>query len=256
MKIWAHRGCSYAWPENTLEAFTAACELPIEGIELDIQLTKAGHLVVIHDAPGDRTTAGNGNVAGYTLENLRRLRIKTLSSVNGSERIVHVPLMEEVFELVRPYSLKKGLRLNIELKNNIVPYEGMEDKILNMAEQFGMSEYIVYSSFNPDSVRLIKEKNPMAQTGILASPVSACLEFARKNPVDALHPYIKNLDISELRLKTGLPVRAWNVMQYEPFYPSRNSVEIQDLEELENAGVTDIFTNVPERYLAERTDIF
>lgn len=119
-----------------------------------------------------------------------------------------------------------------------------------------MSEYIVYSSFNPDSVRLIKEKNPMAQTGILASPVSACLEFARKNPVDALHPYIKNLDISELRLKTGLPVRAWNVMQYEPFYLSRNSVEIQDLEELENAGVTDIFTNVPERYLAERTDIF
>ena len=251
MKIWAHRGCSYAWPENTLEAFAAACELPIEGIELDIQLSKDGRLVVIHDETVNRTTDGSGNVADFTFGELRRLRIQTHSSKDGRKCFTCIPSMEEVFELIRPYCLKKGLLLNIELKNNIIPYKGMEDKILKMAKQFGLEDYVIYSSFNPDSVRLIKEKNPAARTGILDSPVSACLEFAKSNPVDALHPYVKNLDITDLRAKTGLPVRAWNVKTYEPFYPSKDFVELQDLEELENAGVTDIFTNVPERYLNE-----
>ena len=257
MKIWAHRGCSYAWPENTLEAFAAACKLPIEGIELDIQLSKDGRLVVIHDETVNRTTDGSGSVAEFTFRELRCLRIQTHPSKDGQKCFTCIPSMEEVFELIRPYCLKKGLLLNIELKNNVIPYEGMEDKILNMAKQFGLEDYVIYSSFNPDSVRLIKEKSPAARTGILASPVSACLEFAKSHSVDALHPYVKNLDIGNLRAKTDLPVRAWNVKTYEPFYPSKDFIELQNLEELEHAGVTDIFTNVPEKYLKEeRTNVF
>ena len=63
MKIWAHRGCSQNYPENTLLAFKKACELEgLEGIELDIQLTKDGEVVVIHDETVDRTTDGKGYV--------------------------------------------------------------------------------------------------------------------------------------------------------------------------------------------------
>ena len=55
MKIWAHRGCSQRYPENTLLAFERAAEIKgLEGIELDIQLTKDGHMVVIHDERVDR----------------------------------------------------------------------------------------------------------------------------------------------------------------------------------------------------------
>lgn len=121
MKIWAHRGCSYAWPENTLEAFAAACKLPVEGIELDIQLSRDGRLVVIHDETVDRTTDGSGNVAEFTFGELRRLRIQTHSSEDGQKCFTCIPSMEEVFELIRPYCLKKGLLLNIELKNNVIP---------------------------------------------------------------------------------------------------------------------------------------
>ncbi len=87
------------------------------------------------------------------------------------------------------------------------------------------------------------------KTGILAPPASECLNFAQNYPVDALHPFIKELDVENLGSKTNLPVRAWNVMEFEPFYPDTREIEIQNLEELEKAGVTDIFTNVPERYL-------
>ena len=76
MKIWAHRGCSQRYPENTLLAFEKASGLKeLEGIELDIQLTKDGQLVVIHDERVDRTTEGIGFVRDFTLSELRKLHI-------------------------------------------------------------------------------------------------------------------------------------------------------------------------------------
>lgn len=249
MKIWAHRGCSYLWPENTLQAFEAACQYPIAGIELDIQMTKDKKIVVIHDEKVDRTADASGEVSDFTLEELKQLKIETHSTLAGIPEYTQIPTIEEVFGLVKPYCLKRGILINIELKNSVVRYEGMEDQILEIVKEWELDDYIIYSSFNPESLCLLKEKNPSAKTGILASSVLTCLAFSETNPVDALHPYIKNLDVENLREKTRLPVRVWNIRKYEPFYPDRGEIEIQNLEELEKAGVTDIFTNVPERYL-------
>ena len=75
MKLWAHRGCSQRYPENTLLAFEKAAQLQeLVGIELDIQLTKDGQIVVIHDEKVDRTTDGSGWVRDFTLAELKRLR--------------------------------------------------------------------------------------------------------------------------------------------------------------------------------------
>lgn len=72
MKIWAHRGCGQIYPENTLLAFEKAAEIEgLTGIELDIQMTKDGELVVIHDEKVDRTTEGTGYVRDYTLSELK-----------------------------------------------------------------------------------------------------------------------------------------------------------------------------------------
>ena len=90
MKIWAHRGCSQRYPENTLLAFEKAAEIQnLTGIELDIQLTKDGHLVVIHDERVDRTTEGIGFVRDFTLAELKRLHI--YADLNPSQTI---PTME------------------------------------------------------------------------------------------------------------------------------------------------------------------
>ena len=73
MKIWAHRGCSQRYPENTLLAFEKAIAIKgLTGIELDIQLTKDGHMVVVHDERVDRTTESIGFVRDYTLSELKR----------------------------------------------------------------------------------------------------------------------------------------------------------------------------------------
>ncbi len=69
MKIWAHRGCSQMYPENTITAFQRAAGLPgLAGIELDIQLTRDGHMAVFHDERVDRTTDGKGELRKYTLK--------------------------------------------------------------------------------------------------------------------------------------------------------------------------------------------
>ena len=75
MKIWAHRGCSYRYPENTISSFSKCLEYKITGIELDIQLSKDGELVVIHDEKVDRTTDGTGYVKNMTLSELKELKI-------------------------------------------------------------------------------------------------------------------------------------------------------------------------------------
>lgn len=71
-KVWAHRGASAYAPENTLEAFRLAAEQKADGVELDVQLSKDGELVVIHDETIDRVSNGSGLCQGYTLEELKR----------------------------------------------------------------------------------------------------------------------------------------------------------------------------------------
>lgn len=247
MNIWAHRGCSYRYPENTLSSFKEACEYPITGIELDIQLSRDGELVVIHDETVDRTTDGTGKVCDKTLAELKALHI--IANEESGLSYETIPTMREVLELLAPECLKRGLKINIELKNSIIRYEGMEQQILALIKEFGVEPYIVYSSFNPDSVALLKELDTSVKTGILAREVSKCMEIAGQIPVDALHPYVKQIDVKDLKANNVLPVRAWNTRQFEPFFPENREIEIQNIEELRELGVRDIFTNAPESYL-------
>ncbi len=246
VKIWAHRGSSGRYPENTLQAFEAAAKIKgLCGIELDIQLSKDNEIVVIHDENLDRTTSGSGPVKDHTLKELKKLKIKA-RSFGPFKRSERIPTMREVLDLLKPVCLQNGLLINIELKNSNVRYEGMEEKILAMVKEYGLEDFVVYSSFNGESVALIKKLNPLAKTGILSSSAKACLDFSKNNEVDALHPYIKRMDQECLMEKTSLPVRAWGTP--ESFFPKKEEFEINDLDLLAKMGVTDIFTNVPEEY--------
>ena len=73
MKNFAHRGFCGKYPENTMLALRKALEAGVDGIELDVQLTKDGHVVIIHDETVNRTTNGTGTVVSYLLEDLQKL---------------------------------------------------------------------------------------------------------------------------------------------------------------------------------------
>ncbi len=248
MKIWAHRGCSQMYPENTITSFEKAMNIPgLEGIELDIQLTSDGELVVIHDERVDRTTEGFGYVRDYSLTQLKRLHI-----YSGMEKTETIPTMREVFELLQE-KLKGSLRLNIELKNSIYSYPGMEEKIIEMVYEYGVQDAIVYSSFNADSLVEVLKMAPDAQVGVLDGTVSNCMYealgieslFAGRQGSLALHPNGQCIDMAAERL-SGRSVRAYFGGHLFPDKPTPGKM---NLDRLEAAGVTDVFLNEPEKYL-------
>lgn len=241
MKIWAHRGCSQRYPENTLLAFEKAAKLDgLTGIELDIQLTKDERLVVCHDEKADRTTDGTGEIRKKTLAELKKLRIDA-----GKGKWEQIPQIEEVLDLLKE-KLKSGLLLNIELKNSVFPYEGMEEKILDLVRQYKVEESIIYSSFYALSLERIKTLNPHAKTGILDTKVSDCLYKLKGGcKADALHPYWRGMDLPIEKIK-NYTVRAWFSGHLYPEKPTGTKL---DLAALERQGITDVFLNEPEMYL-------
>lgn len=240
MNIWAHRGCSQMYPENTLLAFGKAAEINgLTGIELDIQLTKDGHMVVFHDESLERTTNGIGRLCDFTLSELRKLKINSING--GYERI---PTITEVFDLLEK-RLKSGLKLNIELKNNIIPYEGMEYKIIDLVHKCGLKDRVIYSSFSALSIERIKGLDPEAETAILDVKVSDCLYKLKGGcGAEALHPFWRGIDLPLDRIK-GYKVRAWFTGH---LYPEKPTGRRLDLTELERQGITDVFLNEPEQY--------
>lgn len=263
MKLWAHRGCSQHYPENTLLAFEKAAQLQgLAGIELDIQLTKDGQIVVIHDERVDRTTDGTGYVREYTLAELKRLKIDS-----GSYPHQEIPVMEEVFNLLEERmkavigsgtetqsgtetgstpGMMSGLRLNIELKNSVLPYEGMEEKIIDMVHDRGLEGAVVYSTFCARSLEKIAYLDSEAELGILDTRISDCMYKLKGGcGATALHPFWRAMDLPAEQLR-GYTVRAW---MSGHLYPEKSTGTRLDLECLEKMGITDLILNEPEVYL-------
>lgn len=229
--IWAHRGASGYAPENTLVAFEKAIELGADGIELDVQMTKDGQLVIIHDETVNRVSNAKGKVKDYTYDEIKELNVNKKFPEYGS---VRVPRLEEVYELMK----NTNLTINVELKNGIVFYENLEERVLDLTKKMGLSERTIYSSFNHYSVMKLKKIEPSVNTGFLYEDGYMDMpEYAQKHGVNALHPAFYNLQYPNFIKKCmekGIKIRPWTV----------NTME--DMRMLCDQGIDAIITNYPD----------
>lgn len=255
-EIYAHRGSSYEYPENTLLSFEKAAKVKgIAGIEFDVQLTKDGEIVVIHDESIDRTLDGKGYVRDYTLEELKQFNVTPSGQdepfVDENGEHLHVPTLRELFDLLQPYCKNNGLILNIELKNSVYPYEGMEQKVIDLVAEYKLQENIIYSSFNHDSLAVVKDINPAAVTATLDADMLKCIEGMLRVNADGVHPgsagMTVNMDTVERVKEAGIPVRMWNSV--EPLFGQPRRLKECDLDKYAVFGADVIMTNVPDRYL-------
>lgn len=212
--VWAHRGASGYAPENTLAAFHLAADFKADGIELDVQMTKDGRLVVIHDETLGRVSEDEkGWVKDYTYEQLRKVNVNRHFPEFG---IQCIPTLKEVYELIRP----TNLTINAELKTGIVFYPEIEEKILELTQEMGMQDRVIYSSFNHYSIRKIRRLCPEAVTGMLYQdglirPVDYARDVVK---VNALHPAIYNVQYPEFFeecRKYGMKIHVWTVNEEE-----------------------------------------
>jgi glycerophosphoryl diester phosphodiesterase len=228
-EIWGHRGAYAFAPENTLKSFQIAAEMGANGVEMDIQLTKDGEIVVIHDEAIDRTSNGHGYVKDLSLSELKKINFNKRGIT--PPMFMEIPTLAEVFELLKPINIK----INIEFKTNVFFYECIEKKALALAEKFGMTERIVWSSFNHFSVQHVKKIEPSAKTALLCyGLIFVTGEQCEKIGAEALHPHFSQLQypclIDDCK-KRGIKIRPWTV---------NNPDELKNIFSL---GVDAVFTN-------------
>jgi len=230
--IYAHRGASGQYPENTMEAFQAAVRKRADGIELDVQLTKDDKLVVIHDHLLDRTTNGTGFVRNHTLDELKQYRADKGSPHHSSK--ARIPSLREVFQRFADSSIC----FSIEMKNLLFPQPQLEEKLIEMIRRFQLTERTVISSFNFDSLAKIKTLDPFQSTALLyVGAFNAPWEVATRYQTDELHVPHDQLspELVEQAHAREFPVIVWTV----------NSE--REIRESLVMGVDGIITNYPGR---------
>lgn len=179
--IYAHRGASGNAPENTMAAFKKALSEEAEGIETDVQLTKDGVPVLIHDERLKRTTGAAGLVKDVTYEQIKSFHIHDGYQKHHDKS---VPSLEEFLK----WAEDKPLHLNLELKNNKIEYEHMENIVLELLESYNLLERTVISSFNPSSLKKVKQINSNIEIALLTGKrIFYHLAAAKHVGASALH---------------------------------------------------------------------
>lgn len=227
----AHRGFSGKYPENTMLAFEKAVEAGCDGIELDIQLTKDGEIVIIHDESTKRTANRPGLVRDRTLEELRRL---DASNGYGAEYGFNpVPTLREYFEYIRD----KDVFTNIELKNSLFRYRGMEEKMIALIREYDLTEKVLFSSFNHFSMLKCKRLSPESRCALLTSSwLAGAGAYAQRlgaEFINPFYPFLTDQNIRELR-GHGIRAQAWTVN------------DTRAMRRLARRGVFGVITNRPD----------
>ncbi|MDC3415446.1 glycerophosphodiester phosphodiesterase [Aquibacillus sp. 3ASR75-54] len=180
--IYAHRGASKLAPENTMPAFELAYKMGAEGIETDVQLTKDNVPVLIHDENVRRTTNGTGFLLDYTLAELKQLDAGSWFS--DQYRGTSIPTLHEFLQWVQD----KHIKINLELKNNIIDYKDLEKIVYDHLEAFNLLDRTVISSFNSASIHQVGLIDESVTTGFLTSQkIKDLIDFAKDQGARGLH---------------------------------------------------------------------
>lgn len=239
-QIFAHRGSSGTYPENTMKAFKEAYKSGCDGIELDVQRTRDGELVVIHDETVNRTTNGKGKVALMTLKEIRALN----ASYNKKRWFTHpkIPTLDEVFEWLQ----SNELICNVELKNDKVRYEGMEEEVLQKIAKFKLHSRIVISTFNHQSVVRLHELDPTIKIAPIYSKKGVNpLLLATSTNASAIHANVRVMTPALMNScqHMNVPVRLYTLNQEAK------------IKKWMMAGVSAVITDYPERAIKVRDQL-
>jgi glycerophosphoryl diester phosphodiesterase len=162
-RVIAHRGFSGQAPENTMAAFRRALAAGADMIELDVQLSADGQVVVIHDETLERTTDGFGRVADLAWQDLSRLDAGSWFAPEfAGERI---PLLREVLRFARGKIL-----VNIEIKTEAWSpntLEGIAARVLALVDEAGMRDQVIISSFDSRILRQVRQIDADIRTASL-----------------------------------------------------------------------------------------
>ncbi|HDR7622527.1 glycerophosphodiester phosphodiesterase [Bacillus mycoides] len=238
----AHRGASAYAPEHTIEAYKLGQQLKGDYIEIDLQMTKDGRLIAIHDETLDRTTNGTGLVRNHTLTEIKQLDAGSFFNEKdpdlAKEEFKHakVPTLAEIIE-----TFGHNANYYIETKSPD-EYPGMEEKLLEIINHYQINDKVIIQSFSEESLRKIHNLNaniPLVQ--LLSHKKAVQLTESEiekyKTYCIGLGMNYKYIDATYVKTiqKVGLEVHPFTVDNEK------------DMKKLLSWGVDGMFTNYPDR---------
>ena len=235
-EIYAHRGFSGTYPENTMVAFKEAIKLGVDGIETDVHVTKDGVLCLIHDETVNRTSNSKGYIRDMTWEEVKKIDVSR-RVFGGRYGFCGVPSAEEFLDLVKT----SGIKANIELKNTKVYYPELVEKMVQMIKSFGMEDKVIISSFDDASLIGVKKIAPEIECGFLDNAGLYCSNMR----VEYYHPNYKTVtpDVKKECDEYGIGLNVWTVNSK----PS--------LRKMMRLGVNSVITNYPEYAIEVRNEV-
>jgi glycerophosphoryl diester phosphodiesterase len=251
-----HRGASGHAPEHTIIAYDMAREMGADFIEQDLQLTKDGVLIVLHDSDLDRTARGpaencTGDVIEKTLEQIKTCDVGEWFNQAFPDRAraeyvgQRIPTLEEVFQRYRHMT-----NYHIETKT---PEDapGMETKLLQLLDRYNLTKpaektyEVLIQSFSPASLQLIHQLNPrLPLIQLYGSGTSASIRAT----LDAVDDYAVGIGPSFRSVDAGLVADVHGRCMYLHPYTVNNATDMRNLLAL---GVDGMFTNFPDRLNVE-----
>ena len=225
--IIAHRGYSSVFPENTMAAFEGAMDIGVDYIELDVQLTKDGEVVIFHDDELKRITGMEGKVSDHTYEELRQMDAGSWFSHSfAGERI---PSLREALELISG----SECRVYLELKDIGGIGEGFEESVLDVVKKSGMLERCVFASFRYEYLSHLKELDSGIVT--LYNTMSGKITLPEEFPSDYYGISIEAVTESTIRAihEAGKQVFVWT---------ADRPVQMKNVQDM---GADGIVTNKP-----------
>ena len=235
MIVFAHRGYSGNYPENTILAFKKALELNVSHIELDVHKSKDNQLVVIHDEDIENTFNGKGLIKDYTLSQLKSFTCKNPQFMKNLD--CRIPTLREVFELISNTNIK----VNIEAKTDLIDYK-LETDILNLIYEYNLSDRVLISSFNHECINTFKSLDNTIKYGCLYHPKKYILskykiiEHAKKLNLYSINisKWCVNKKIVNLAHENGLKVFVYTI----------NTRKL--IKKMIKCGVDGVFSDYPE----------
>jgi glycerophosphoryl diester phosphodiesterase len=199
--VYAHRGASEYYPENTLSSFAAGIDMGADGIETDVQISKDGVLMIYHDDCMKDKTGFEGSICDYTYEQLRAARVK--NEKYGREDCLMT------FEDFLKYFAWRDLTLAIELK-----VEGIGAKVIDMLRKYNALDKSIVTSFKYPALVECFEYDKSVKLGWLYVKTTAAT-FDKLAAINAYQACPKAQDITPEDIASfkaaGLECRAWGV---------------------------------------------
>ncbi len=229
----AHRGAAGTRPELTAPAFERAIELGADMIEIDVQMTRDRHLVVLHDLELGRTVPGNGAV-----RDLELAAIQTLDAGSWFDPAyagAKVPSLTQVIDL-----LDGRASLNVEIKSPSEDWQATAEALLRVLHEARCAGSTLISSFSLGALRALRERDLSVRVAVLwyEANVHDSLRHAEELAAEAIHPHHSLVSENLIRraAERGLRVNAWTVN------------EVVRMRQLAELGIGGLISDFPERF--------